>query len=231
LSIDKLVDLLKKTSGIRWYALISKEKGELISRSPTLTDDKINIVVKTSTLSNQLISEVENLTLVSTTGSYTRSLTVKHGVETIDIIDLGENTLILSIDEKIHDTLINVLNKYRSGETFKCKVCGYDLTLETYSCPRCGRTIPFIIDRCPFCNYDLYAKLCPNHKGYVNTRGEPLKRDITTLAVSLFIALIIIVFTILISPFFAGYQIIFYGLGGIVSALVALLGYMASTPR
>jgi len=231
LSIDKLIDLLKKTSGIRWFALISKEKSEVVNRSPSLTDDRIDVVVKASILSNQLMSEVEKLTLVSPTGSYTKSMIVKHGVENIDIIDLGENTLLLSMDEKIHDVLINVLNKYRSGETIKCKVCGFDLTFETISCPRCGRTIPFIVDECPFCKYSLYAKLCPNHKGYVNTRGEPLKRDITTLAVSLFIALTIIVFTILISPFFAGYQIIFYGLGGVVSALVALLGYMASTPR
>lgn len=227
-----IAKLVKKLSGIRWYVLIDRESNKIIDKSPNISEDKLDELIETSHISVELSEKMKKYSfLTSSKKSTINTVYVKLNGETIIVEKMGKNTLILNIDEKILGILSKIFTMIRGGESIKCKTCGHDLLHETIECPRCGRTIPFIAANCPFCNYSLDIKKCPGHGGFITSYGEPAKRDYAVIAITILIGVLIGGFTMFLSTYFPGYKWILYGLGGLISALIVLTGYLASAPR
>lgn len=233
LSLESLVtSFLKKLSGIRWYILVDREKNKVVDKSPVIPEEKIDELVKASMLSFELSEKMRKYSLVTSSKEpVTNTIYIKLNGEGIEIENIGKHTFILNIDEKILDTLSNIFTKIRKGETIKCKVCGHNLLYETIECPRCGRTIPFILDKCPFCGYSVNVKKCPKHGGFITSTGDLVKRDYSIIMITVLIAVLIAGFSVFLATYFPGLQWIIYGLGGLVSALTVLVGYIASSPH
>lgn len=230
--IDLVKEFLKRISGIRWYLTYSIDENKITIKSPVVSEEKISDLIEISKASRVLFEKTSKVALVSSSREpLVNTIYIKLNGEGLEIECLEKNIFIMSIDDKLLNTLSEVFSLARKSEVVKCSVCGRELLFETYTCPRCGRVVPFIARTCPFCEYDLRYKKCPGHRDVVNYRGSVVKRDYRVFIPISIISLVVILFSIYISTIYPEYSIVFYALGGLVTALLIAIGLVTSKPR
>ncbi|OYT40791.1 MAG: hypothetical protein B6U89_01035 [Desulfurococcales archaeon ex4484_58] len=230
--IQNIVSFIKKLSGIRWYVVVDIRENKVLGKSSMIKEEAIDKLLAISKLSSELSGEISKYTITTPSGEVkAKSIFAKLNSEGLEIESMDNHVFLLDVDQKIFDHISMVFDKIRRKEKIECKVCGRDLLLETYNCPRCGRTIPFILDRCPFCNYRLEVKKCPGHNGFVDTNGNPVKRDYVILGSSIGVGVVAAGITAYIGSIIPQYNILMYGLGGLIAVLMVLFGITTSSPR
>jgi len=227
---NKISTFLKKVSGVRWYLILDMDRKTVIDKSPVLPDDAVEKLTEISRLSRELASEASKYSLSARSGSV-RSVYAGFDGEGLEIAMLGNNAVITVIDNRLINSFSSIMDKVEKNEFVKCKACGADLTLETIECPKCGRTVPFLVNNCPYCGYELYVKRCPNHHGFVDNNGNPVKRDYGVLLLGSSMGILSAVFVMALSFILPEYETLLYIIGSLLAFSMIGISIYFSTPR
>lgn len=229
--VDKLIEFIRRLSGVNWYVLLDSKSGEVIDHSPIVSMDEAKELSELLTRSRRVLEDLSKYTLFRRKEEFAHNMYFRFDEEVLDIETLGDYIMALNIANKLVPVLSRFFDKIRKGEHVKCAHCGADLTFETLTCPRCGRTIPFISEKCPHCGYDLSIRRCPKCGKVITYEGGIVRGSPEAFGIGILMGILVLAFTAFMAPPNPLYKWIFYGIGGAFAAVFSLLGYFMSKPR
>ncbi len=230
--IARILDFIKKLSGINWYIVIDSKTETVLDHSPTISDEEVRELSELLKSSGNMLESLSKYTIFRRKGELARNMYMRFNGEGLQIETIDNYIIAININNRLIPVLSRIFDIARREKFIKCQNCGKDLTFQVITCPKCGRTIPFVSEKCPFCGYEIGIRKCPHCGVYIDHEGRVIKGAPEAFVMGVLMGILSFALTMFLAqPLPQLYKWIFYGVGGVFGVILALLGYHLSKPR